>query len=238
MNSESATRPSLRQLLHELLCDQAAALTVLSVATGLCGWYIVVAGVRLGEDLLTTIGGLGLATPCVIWWVLREPNPRSDMSTSQPNRPPRGSGDPDDIGRMSDEEFDRLLDEVERQGRMPFPPPSPIAARAHADEDGFAQIVREALDELPHFVQDELRHGNLAVVVSDYGREWHAYGLYCGGTLSDDGCHHVITIFRDTLTAQFGDDPDELRRQVKITVCHEVAHHFGADERRVRELGL
>ncbi len=37
---------------------------------------------------------------------------------------------------------------------------------------------------------------------------------------------------------EFGDDPDELRRQVKITVRHEMAHHFGADERRVRELGL
>jgi predicted Zn-dependent protease with MMP-like domain len=37
----------------------------------------------------------------------------------------------------------------------------------------------------------------------------------------------------------FGDDPDELRRQVAITVRHELAHHLGErSERRIRALGL
>src|SRR5918997_726029 len=38
--------------------------------------------------------------------------------------------------------------------------------------------------------------------------------------------------------ADFGDDPDELRAQVTRTVRHELAHHLGADELGVRELGL
>jgi predicted Zn-dependent protease with MMP-like domain len=44
-------------------------------------------------------------------------------------------------------------------------------------------------------------------------------------------------IFRDQLTLAIH-DPDELRHQVAITLRHEIAHHFGADEDRVRELGL
>ena len=36
----------------------------------------------------------------------------------------------------------------------------------------------------------------------------------------------------------FGHDPDELRAQVLRTVRHELAHHLGADELGVRELGL
>ena len=47
-----------------------------------------------------------------------------------------------------------------------------------------------------------------------------------------------ILICRDTLVRDFGDDPDELRRQVVTAVRHELAHHLGARERRVAELGL
>ena len=113
-----------------------------------------------------------------------------------------------------------------------------MSAGVPADDDAFEQIVRDALDELPEFVQEELRSGNLAVTTSDEGWRRNAYGLYCGGTVADGGYCHQITIYRDTLTESFGDDPDELRRQVTITVRHEVAHHFGAGERRVQELGL
>ena len=47
-----------------------------------------------------------------------------------------------------------------------------------------------------------------------------------------------IIIYRDTLRRDFGHDPDLLREQVTITVRHELAHHLGADELGVRELGL
>ena len=45
-------------------------------------------------------------------------------------------------------------------------------------------------------------------------------------------------IFRDTLLRDFGHDAGELRAQVTRTVRHELAHHLGADELGVRELGL
>ncbi len=117
----------------------------------------------------------------------------------------------------SDAEFDALIDEVESAGKLD--PREP---------DDFDLLVRQALDALPHALHEVLR-GNVAVIVSDLGADHGAHGLYDGDR---------IVLFRDTLVEQFGDNPDRLREQVKITVLHELAHHLGADERRVRELGL
>jgi predicted Zn-dependent protease with MMP-like domain len=100
----------------------------------------------------------------------------------------------------------------------------------------FEQLVREALDDLPDLLIRALDH--VAVVISDKGRKHHAYGLYQGDTVARDDYPDRIVIFRDTLLRDFGDHPDALREQVTRTVRHELAHHLGADELGVRELGL
>ncbi len=100
----------------------------------------------------------------------------------------------------------------------------------------FETLVREALDDLPDLLIKSLDH--VAVVISDKGRRHRAYGLYQGDTIARDDYPDRILIFRDTLLRDFGDDPDELRAQVTRTVRHELAHHLGADELGVRELGL
>jgi predicted Zn-dependent protease with MMP-like domain len=46
-----------------------------------------------------------------------------------------------------------------------------------------------------------------------------------------------ITIFRIPLVEEFGRDPAELERQIRVTVLHELAHYFGIDEDRLEELG-
>ena len=104
------------------------------------------------------------------------------------------------------------------------------------DPQVFEQLVREALDELPDILLRSLSH--VAVVISDDGRRHHAYGLYQGDTVARDAGHDRIVIFRDTLLRDFGRDPDELRAEVTRTVRHELAHHLGADELGVRDLGL
>ena len=78
----------------------------------------------------------------------------------------------------------------------------------------------------------------MPVVISDKGRRHRAYGIYQGDTAARDDYPDRIVIFRDTLLRDFGHDPDELRAQVTRTVRHELAHHLGADELGVRELGL
>ena len=100
----------------------------------------------------------------------------------------------------------------------------------------FEQLIREALDDLPDLLIRALDH--VAVVISDKGRRAGAYGLYQGDTVARDDYPDRIVIFRDTLLRDFGEDPDELRAQVTRTVRHELAHHLGADELGVRELGL
>jgi predicted Zn-dependent protease with MMP-like domain len=45
-----------------------------------------------------------------------------------------------------------------------------------------------------------------------------------------------IRIFRLPLVESFP-DPDELEREIRITVLHELAHYFGIDEDRLEDLG-
>jgi predicted Zn-dependent protease with MMP-like domain len=104
------------------------------------------------------------------------------------------------------------------------------------DPDDFEELVRQALDDLPDLLLKSLDH--VGVVISDDGRRHRAYGLYQGDTAARDNYPDRIVIFRDTLLRDFGHDPDELRAQVTRTVRHELAHHLGADELGVRELGL
>ena len=93
-------------------------------------------------------------------------------------------------------------------------------------QEGFSIAITEALA------------CSVPVVISDKGRRHRAYGLYQGDTVARDNYPDRIVIFRDTLLRDFGHDPDELRAQVTRTVRHELAHHLGADELGVRELGL
>ena len=45
-----------------------------------------------------------------------------------------------------------------------------------------------------------------------------------------------ITVFRRPLLAMCRDEA-ELVEQVRVTVVHEIAHHFGIDDDRLHELG-
>ncbi len=144
-----------------------------------------------------------------------------------------------------DDDFERLVQRSERLAAEhadvepddgDFSSREPADGRDPYDPQVFQQLVREALDELPDILLRALDH--VAVVISDEGRRHRAYGLYQGDTVARDAGHDRIVIFRDTLLRDFGDDPDELRAEVTRTVRHELAHHLGADELGVRDLGL
>jgi predicted Zn-dependent protease with MMP-like domain len=97
---------------------------------------------------------------------------------------------------------------------------------------GFEERVRRALDALP----PELSRGldNVAVVVEEENpREPDLLGLF----EEEPYMPAKVTIYRLPLEDEFGDDPDELERQIRITVLHELAHYFGIDEDRLEELG-
>ena len=137
-------------------------------------------------------------------------------------------------------EFERLVEESERLARdgiAPEPEEIEFMDLDPYDDDDFAELVRDAMDELPDLLRRALER-NVAVVISDGGRKAGAYGLYHGDGVARDDVADRIVIYRDTLRRDFGHDADMLRHEVTRTVRHELAHHLGADELGVRDLGL
>jgi predicted Zn-dependent protease with MMP-like domain len=140
---------------------------------------------------------------------------------------------------VDDDEFELLVrrsEQLARDNLAAEPDETEFLELDPRNPRDFEELVREALDDLPDLLLKSLDH--VAVVISDKGRRHRAYGLYQGDTAARDNYPDRIIIFRDTLLRDFGDDPDALRAQVTRTVRHELAHHLGADELGVRELGL
>jgi predicted Zn-dependent protease with MMP-like domain len=68
------------------------------------------------------------------------------------------------------------------------------------------------------------------------------YGLFAPLPLDDEALEitdvpHRIIIFKRPLEEDFP-DPQELHREIRKTVIHELAHHFGLNERDLEKLGL
>ncbi len=106
----------------------------------------------------------------------------------------------------------------------------------------FESHVRRALDSLPA----ELRRAmsNVEIVIEDENPEDpDLLGLYTGIPLTERDSGYAgalpdkIEIYRLPLEDEFGDDPALLEDEIRITVIHELAHHFGIDDERLDELG-
>jgi predicted Zn-dependent protease with MMP-like domain len=108
------------------------------------------------------------------------------------------------------------------------------------DEDTFGRLVEAALDSIPPELGRLMR--NVAVVVEDMGESPNLLGLYHGVPLTERTSSYAgflpdrISIYRLPITRR-ARDIDEVVRQVRITVIHEVAHHFGISDERLHELG-
>ena len=95
----------------------------------------------------------------------------------------------------------------------------------------FDEHVRRALDSLPPEIARGLE--NVAVVVEDeHPDDPDLFGLF----ESEPYLPAKVTIYRLPLEESFP-DPDELEREIRITVLHELAHYFGIEEDRLDELG-
>jgi predicted Zn-dependent protease with MMP-like domain len=138
-------------------------------------------------------------------------------------------------------EFERVVQRAERlarEGTFAEPDEGEFLDLDPYDDHDFEELVRDALDDLPDLLRPLIENHNVAVVISDGGRRRGAYGLYHGDGAMRDEVPDRIVIYRDTLRRDFGHDPELLRRQVTITVRHELAHHIGFDELGVQGLGL
>lgn len=117
-------------------------------------------------------------------------------------------------------------------------------------DEHFEQILAEALDTLPEKYTDNM--DNVAIVYEDEPSPEQReqlrlrcnetlFGLYQGIPLPLRGSGYnlvlpdKITMFKLPLQAA-SRDLDELKRHVKHTLWHELAHHFGLDHPRIHQL--
>jgi predicted Zn-dependent protease with MMP-like domain len=115
----------------------------------------------------------------------------------------------------------------------------------------FARLVEEALASIPDPLR--ARMDNVGILLKEWPtREQlkeagvdpddQLFGLYEGtplierGILADPLLPDRISIFRGPL-AEACTSEEEIREEVRRTVVHEVAHHFGMDEDALTELG-
>ena len=105
----------------------------------------------------------------------------------------------------------------------------------------FEEHVERVLASLPADLREAM--SNVEIVVEDENPEDpDLFGLYFGIPLTERGDYSgvlpdKIAIYRLPLEEEFGDDPSVLEDEIRITVLHEIAHHFGIDEDRLDELG-
>jgi predicted Zn-dependent protease with MMP-like domain len=103
----------------------------------------------------------------------------------------------------------------------------------------FEGLVADALDDIPPELASAM--DNVVVQVDDESPPGRLFGLYQGVPLTRRGHYSGsmpdrITIFKETI-CQVCATQDDVVRQVRRTVIHEVGHHFGISDARLRELG-
>jgi predicted Zn-dependent protease with MMP-like domain len=119
------------------------------------------------------------------------------------------------------------------------------------DRERFERLVERAVADLPEEFHERLE--NVDVVVEDWPSphelaslglrsRYQLLGLYQGIPLTKRGGHYglvppdKITIFQRPIEAKCRDDA-RIIREIGRVVRHEIAHHFGISDGRLRELG-
>jgi predicted Zn-dependent protease with MMP-like domain len=110
------------------------------------------------------------------------------------------------------------------------------------DRARFEELVADALDDLPEWVLERLE--NVEVIVEDRPPrdEPGLLGRYHGVAMTSRGEFHTGAVLPDTITLyrrtieRVARDEDDIERVIVHTVEHEVAHHFGISDDRLREI--
>jgi len=119
-------------------------------------------------------------------------------------------------------------------------------------ERKFERLVEEGFLMLPDHVREEIK--NAAIIIEDepseevrreqgLGPNETLLGLYSGVPLTERGSQYgaeptlpdTITIYRLPIIEAALGDPKLIKKEVRDTVWHEFAHHFGMDEPEVEE---
>jgi predicted Zn-dependent protease with MMP-like domain len=116
----------------------------------------------------------------------------------------------------------------------------------------FERLVAEALDSLPPEFQEKME--NVDVVIEAWASREEMekaglspdetlFGLYEGVPLTERTTRYglvlpdKITIYQGPIEA-YCRSAEEVRGRVRQVVMHELGHHFGISDERLRELGV
>jgi len=112
----------------------------------------------------------------------------------------------------------------------------------------FEKLAEKAIRGLPKFFRDKMK--NVVVIVADApGRAQERrfggglLGLYEGVPLLDRDTGYSgampdkITLFKKNIEAECS-TPEEIEKEVRHVVMHELAHHFGMTDEELRQKGL
>jgi len=121
----------------------------------------------------------------------------------------------------------------------------------HVSKQRFAKLVEEALRELPQPFAQHLEEVSVEIKdrptqkqLKDQGLEEDELllGLYVGHPMTQRSVEFsgmlpdAVYIFQEDVELVSESEKD-LIQQVRITVLHEIGHHFGMDEDDLDELG-
>jgi predicted Zn-dependent protease with MMP-like domain len=109
-------------------------------------------------------------------------------------------------------------------------------------EERFGEMVEAALTTIPPQLAGHM--DNVAIFVEDEAPSRRLFGLYegipltkrSGGYGSGVVMPDKITLYRKTICSVCATET-EVAEQVRTTLVHEVAHHFGISDPRLEELG-
>jgi len=113
-------------------------------------------------------------------------------------------------------------------------------------QEEFEQLVKEGIDAIDEKFLQKLK--NVEIVIEDDPTPFQLeklrlrgallFGLYEGVPLTEREQYgqvlpDKISIFKNPIEKVFS-KPEDIRKAVKDTVWHEIAHHFGMNEKQVR----
>ena len=117
----------------------------------------------------------------------------------------------------------------------------------------FETIVKDVLRELPKEFKDKLQ--NIDIVIEEeldmeavkrlgLGAKGRLLGLYQGVPLKDRTHYYgmvmpdKITLYKQNIESSCEEGGSDIREEIKHVIQHEIAHHFGISDKRLKDLGI
>lgn len=114
--------------------------------------------------------------------------------------------------------------------------------KAELTRQKFEEIVVEVLERLPKRFKSRLQ--NVDVVIKDGSGRGKTLGLYEGVPLKDRTHDYgnvlpdKITLYWRNIETECREAGTDIREEVRHTIEHEIAHHFGITDEHLEDSGI